>query len=345
MKNLLISCVGAYHDSGIGTGGCLVVSNGETLQLDFTDSTGLFRSDRYYCRFVRSDKALVFYADDGIRKILFLSEVQDAHDILIYDGLIYCVSTMSNDVLVYSMEGELRERIHFKGVRDAWHLNCLTVHNDQIFISAFGRFDEHREWNAVGCREQGFVISVRDEKTVVEGLSGPHNPRFIDGKWMVCDSHKHCLAVFDQGIRRDIKLGGFTRGFTYDESYLYVGVSADRKSTVQGSGAKIVVLDRRTLEPVDAISIGMPEIYDIIFVSDGFVSNLKENADRFAYSSVGVQHKQHLENQIRLGEVEVGKLKSELGELKSNYRELMTKPKTFTERVALKINRIFGLGQ
>ena len=74
----------------------------------------------------------------------------------------------------------------------------------------------------------------------MSGLNGPHNPRFIDGEWIVCDSHASALVVQRPGeAPRRVALGGFTRGFDWDERFFYVGESANRKAPIPADYSSI----------------------------------------------------------------------------------------------------------
>lgn len=340
--NILATCVGAYHDSGFGTGGLVLISGNKNYILDQNDSTGLFKFENKYFRFVRSDKALVVYTNHGIQKILFLREVQDAHDVFVNSNCIYCVSTMSNEVIVYNHDGKLIDTIKFYGNRDAWHLNCLAEKEGLLYVSAFGRFNEHREWNEKGCREKGFLTSLNGENDVISGLSGPHSPRYIDEKWMLCDSHKKTFSIFENNERKDIFLNGFTRGVTCDEKYIYVGVSSDRKSSNNGI-SQIVAINRYMYSVDFQIPVNMPEIYDIVLVDDSFVENVIKNKSLFEYNWSSSDQQNHLKNQTKLTELELLKLKNEFTILKNKTFNSTINGKGFVKTALSNMLRLLHL--
>jgi hypothetical protein len=145
-----------------------------------------------------------------------------------------CVSTGANEILWVDPFGAVTRRWQAQGERDAWHLNCLCERDGRLHVSAFGEFAGHRDW--VGnCRGRGFILDFESGSKVVTDLNGPHNPRFIGGEWVVCDSHASSL-VFCRGSEpaRTLQLSGFTRGLAYDDHFIYVGESADRKADVPG---------------------------------------------------------------------------------------------------------------
>jgi len=318
--HFLVSCLGAYADSGLGTGGFVVVHEGESVVLDKIDSTGLCRSGPTIYRFARGLRAIVAYQKSGLRFVLKLSEAADVHDILLHDRLFVCASTGTNEVLwIDSLDGVVR-RWQADGKGDAWHLNGLCRVEGRLHISAFGRFPTHRGWVG-GCAGRGFVFDLEKQCDVISGLNGPHNPRCIDGLWVVCDSHANALVLQEPG--KDpcrLPLGGFTRGLAWDDTFFYVGESANRKAAVPADYSSIAVISRATREVVARIPVPFPEIYEISIVSasrtEAMVAKpgdyqIDQASERFAA----------LENQVALGWREIDELKRRLGALRP-YEQL-----------------------
>ncbi len=318
-ENLLISCVGTYQDSGSGTGALLCVKkNKEVIVIDRIDSTGLCNYEGTFYRYIRSLKLLAGYNESGIKSTLSLPEISDAHDILVRDGEIISVSTGSNEVLVHDFTGKLIRRVQFDGADDAWHLNCLWPHDDKLYLAAFGKFPGHRDWNSKGCTGTGIVFDIETQEEIIRDLSGPHHPRFIDGVWMVCNSHKKSLRVIEAGgAHRDIQLGGFTRGICFNDRHIYVGINADRKSATQSAGSRVAVLDRKSLEVVSEIEVPFPEVYDILFVPDSFIAGLERNAQAFGLFAASGTRAAQLETQVNACADEVASLKKEIKRLQA----------------------------
>ncbi len=279
--NFLITCVGAYGDSGIGTGGLVLVNQDKNYVIDKFDSTGLFRKGNSYFRFIREKRTLVGYNENGVFYQCKFPEVKDCHDIYIEDDYIFLVSTSTNQIFKYNFSGRLIFIKHLAGIGDAWHINCLEKKEDKFYLTAFGQFSTHREWNEKGCFEKGILYDLNSDKVVLTGLSGPHHPRFIDEKWFICDSHKNSLKVYNKDkLVTEIVLNGFTRGVTYDENFIYIGVSANRKSA-NSLNSNIIVLDRRQLNIVKHISVSFPEIYDIVVCDDLTCKSIISNINNF----------------------------------------------------------------
>ena len=86
-RDFLVTCLGAYDDSGLGTGGFVAVVNGEALVLDKIDSTGLSAHGDTVYRFARGLRALAGYRADGFRSLLKMPEARDIHDVVVRDNL------------------------------------------------------------------------------------------------------------------------------------------------------------------------------------------------------------------------------------------------------------------
>lgn len=313
-RSFLVTCVGAYDDSGIGTGGFVCVHEGKATVIDKIDSTGLCESGGVYYRFARGLRSIVGYCSDGVRFLLRVPEARDVHDFTLRDGQFVCISTGTNEVLWVDPLGTVTRRWQAEGERDAWHLNCLCEVEGRLHVSAFGEFPAHRDW--VGnCRGRGFILDLESGSKVVTELNGPHNPRFIGGEWVVCDSHASSV-VFRRGTEaaRTLKLAGFTRGLAYDEHYLYVGESADRKADVPAEVSSIAVIDRGTLEVIDRIEIPFPEIYEIMIVTEDFARAMATTPEAFLLDR-SQERFAHLERQVEIGWKEIDSLKRRLDPL------------------------------
>jgi len=313
-RSFLVTCVGAYDDSGIGTGGFVCVHDSMAAVVDKIDSTGLCASSGIYYRFARGLRSIVGYRTDGVRLVLRVPEGRDIHDFTLCEGQFVCVSTGTNEILWIDPFGGVMRRWQPNGERDAWHLNCLCDVNGRLHVSAFGEFGSHREW--VGnCQGRGFILEIESGRKVVTDLNGPHNPRFTGGEWVVCDSHASSI-VFRRAAEppRSVQLSGFTRGLAYDDHFLYVGESADRKADVPAEFSSIAVLERSTLEVVERIEIPFPEIYEIMIVPPDLTEAMMTNPGAFQLDRSPERCAQ-LERQVEIGWKEVDSLKRRLDPL------------------------------
>jgi len=272
--NLLVSCPGRYQGQGRGNGGLVAIHRGEAFLVDTEDSTGLYALHTMVFRFVRSQGVVIGYNGDGQERCQWmLPEVKNGHDVQFYQGLFMVVSTGSNEIHWYDQFGQLVRRWQAPGEGDAWHLNCLWRVTGSWYVTAFGRFDSHRAWKG---RDQmaGILMALDTGKVLLDGLHEPHNPRFLDGRWVLCESATGSLVVqcHDGGRLDRVQLEGYTRGLAYDKRRLYVGESRLRNQN--GWEGSVAVLDRVTCEVVDRIEIPLPEVYDVLVVSEQFIEGL-----------------------------------------------------------------------
>jgi len=307
----LVTSVGAYADSGLGTGGFTCVHQGRSTVIDKADSTALFQADGLVFRFARSLRSLIGYDAEGVRQVIRMEDWKDMHDVLLINGEFVCVSTGTNEVVWLDHFGRLLRRQKFPGDGDAWHLNCLWETAGKLFLSAFGRFDEHRGWKGKAV-EAGFIIDLETGREIFPKLSCPHNPRFIDGDWVVCNSWgKTVLIQKPGGEVVTINLKGFTRGLAFDERFFYVGESADRKAEAPSNCSYVVTLDRRTLEEVGRIEIPFPEIYELIMISPELSQKMAAEPEKFQVYKAN-EHITALEEQVEMGLREIEALKAKL---------------------------------
>lgn len=312
-QSFLVTCVGAYDDSGLGTGGFVCLGESGAVTIDKIDSTGLCAHGEVVYRFARGLRSIIGYGSEGVRSFLRVPEAKDIHDLFVIGDEFVAVSTGSNEVVWLDFHGTVRRRWQAEGERDAWHLNCLWPDSGRLYLCAFGRFPTHRGWLGQ-CGETGIVFDIESGREVVTGLSGPHNPRLIDGHWVVCDSHVSALIVqAPDGTRRSVALGGFTRGLAFDAHYYYVGVSANRKAVVPETESHIAVVDRTALEVVARHAIPFPEIYDLIPIAPTHAARIAGNVSAFQLD-LTADHTRTLERQIELGLDEIVSLQLQLAE-------------------------------
>lgn len=200
--------------------------------------------------------------------------VSEPHGLLWHRGSLHAVSTAANSILSLDAHGDVRSVWKAPGDGDCWHLNSLGSWRGRLFASAFGRFAHHRAW-AEGDRRYGagVVFEPVTGREILRGLSCPHDPAFIDGTWVVCNSAEKAVVRFasDGSELARVELGGWTRGLAHDRCSLYVGVSAHRMIEGQGR-ARVVRLDRKHLEPVGEWRLPCPEVFALSWVTPEVVA-------------------------------------------------------------------------
>jgi acetolactate synthase-1/2/3 large subunit len=279
---LVASCLGE------STGGGLIYFDGKDVNvLDTISSTGLAYANGHLMRLIwcRGDFAapgeLVVSDATGVERYHRLDSLSDPHDIR-FDGQHYVVvSSGTNAILWISRGGDVVRRSVMPGHADSWHLNSLCFHNDDLYVTAFGRFDHYREWHQYAGHRRGIVFNHRTGMDVLSGLEMPHHARFENGSWIVCNSGARQLLQFSDGAAepvRTITLDKWTRGLAVSDKYLFVGESARRYRTAGDTGdalASIAILRRDTWQLVDRIPLPFEEVYDLILIPAVLVNGIR----------------------------------------------------------------------
>lgn len=133
---------------------------------------------------------------------------------------------------------------------DSCHLNGMAMRDGRpAFVTTFCSDDQPSAWRAF--RGDGTLMSVADNRVIVEDLLMPHSPRWIDGWLYYCESgHGRVWRCREDGSERTLvaELPGYTRGLDHLGSLLFVGLSLPRTS----EGAPRLPL----LERIDAAACG-----------------------------------------------------------------------------------------
>jgi hypothetical protein len=258
-------------------------------RVDYLSSTGLcVAGDRLY-RLLWADKLadapgeLLSYDDQGVVSYHRIDALREPHDVA-WDGReLLVVSTATNSILRLAPDGRLLSRWQAPGSGDAWHLNSLLIHQDRVLACAFGRFRRHREWNDDRSDATGVVFDMATGRDVLTGLSRPHNPRYLDGCWLVCNSRRGEVVRIDPatgGVRGRVALGGWTRGVAVLGETVLVGVSARRHDGIVDEQARIAVLNRRTWAVEAEVPVPCREVYDLTLAPAALVEGARRGFRR-----------------------------------------------------------------
>jgi uncharacterized protein DUF4915 len=267
-------------------GGAFVLTDAGVERIDWLASTGL-AVDPAGARIARllrdagdatSSGELLVSDERGVEAYRRVDALSDAHDVVWHEGALVVASASTNALLWLTPSGDVVRVWNAPGTGDAWHLNSLVVDDGRLLACAFGKFAEHRGWNAPGAAEgQGFVFDVESGETVLQGFTSPHHPFRLGRNWAICDSRKQALVVLDEAGRTEVEriaLGGWTRGVAVTDGHVYVGVSARRHE--QGGGmASVAVLDRRTLREIARVALPCREVYALALVPAPLVDGLR----------------------------------------------------------------------
>ena len=124
---------------------------------------------------------------------------------------------------------------------DRCHLNGLAmVDGAPKYVTAVCKSDVVDGWRD-RRHDGGVIIDVETDKTVAEGLSMPHSPRWHKGKLWVLNSGTGELGWIDESIKDKTKrftpaafCPGFLRGLSFIGDYAFVTLSKPRYKRFDG---------------------------------------------------------------------------------------------------------------
>ena len=277
----MVSCLDENHG-----GGLFALVEGRLEKIEAGSSTGLcVRGDRM-ARLLWSDdvpdtpSTLILHGRDGLTRFQ-LDQLREPHGVIWVGDEILAVSTARNEILWITTAGEVTRSWRASGEGDSWHLNSIMTFGNEIYISAFGAFQGHREWDQHRSDASGFIFNLRDGKHLISGLDCPHQLLMVDGAWVVCNSGREELLQVDltgQRIMRRQKFRGWIRGLAVSDEHIFVGVSAHRLSSHPKGSASIAVLDRISWKVVETLSVPCAEIYDLVWVNEDLLQAIKSSS-------------------------------------------------------------------
>jgi len=118
---------------------------------------------------------------------------------------------------------------------DRCHLNGMAmVEGKPKFVTALGTTDVGGAWRA-GKIDGGVLIDVPSRAILIDGLSMPHSPRWVNGALWFLESGRGTLSRVDafHGKPEIVALlPGFTRGLDFHGDYAFIGLSQVRESNL-----------------------------------------------------------------------------------------------------------------
>ena len=268
---LLASCPHVASNAG----GLLAFNGAEVERVDSLSTTGLCLAESRLCRLLWADDhtngpiEFLSYDAGGVDGYFRIDGLAEPHDLAWNGREFVVVSTATNSVLRVSPTGTVTGQWKIPGTGDAWHLNSLLLTRTRVLVAAFGEFQHHRQWTQEDTSGTGLVFDVATGESILTGLSCPHNPRFFDGAWTVCNSKTGELLQIDPvtaTVQRRLQLDGWTRGVAVSDDYVFVGVSARRYEGAQAEQGRIAVVCRQTWTVLEQVEVPCREIYDLVLV-------------------------------------------------------------------------------
>jgi hypothetical protein len=178
----------------------------------------------------RSGIAVLDRATFALEAVYELPSVVDIHSLAVLDGLVYAVSTGTNELVsialrpgadpsvetVWSPDPTLDRADHH-------HLNAVGIHRGELLVSGFGRKDGDR-WTSA---RHGFLFNVTRGHVVVADVAQPHSIVEMDGALAYCASLE--LRVETADGRVSPPLEGYARGLCVVGGKLFAGTSRGRR--------------------------------------------------------------------------------------------------------------------
>ncbi|PHN02798.1 TIGR03032 family protein [Flavilitoribacter nigricans] len=165
---------------------------------------------------------------------------------------------------------------------DYCHLNGLAFRDGRpLYVSMLGASNEEEGWRK-NIYKGGLLMDIETNEVILDGLSMPHSPRWIDGALYVLLSARGQLIRLDPGTKQvDViaQFPSFVRGLANRGDYLFVGLSRIRHRAsifrelqVAGGGETcgIEIVHLPTGRPVGQIRYrnSVEEIYDLQIIPD-----------------------------------------------------------------------------
>ena len=262
--------------SSPNNGGLSILTNGKITYIDDINTVGLCFYKNKLFRCIQSEPLiLIVYEENKTIKYIY-QEIKDVHDVLCYQDTMFIVSTGTNEIFEISLSNYKIIKSHkYLGEGDAWHLNCLCIKDDSLLVSAFCNFSNHYSYKGK-TKTNGFLIDLKTSNIVLDNLSQPHSPIMIDNLLYVCNSEEKSLIIKDleTNILQTIQFENYTRGITYDEKYIYVGLSSSRNIPQSSKFSTLLVLDKKDLKEINRFNINYDEIYSICILPTGWNTSI-----------------------------------------------------------------------
>jgi hypothetical protein len=291
---LVVSGAVSVSSADLGAGGGLFIVTPSGVEMIDDRPTSGISCDLSTGRWLRAVtgiestphvSTIMEYRPGHRRAVRSLARLTDVHDVLCTRSRSLAVSSHDNAVVELGRPLRHTQLLVLPGAPDSWQLNCLEEVDGEIFASA------RRRGSHLGASGRldvsGVVFSLRTGALVAEGLSTPHSPRRVDGRWLICNTTRRELIEIDPGdpgrIARRVELRGWTRGLAVDDDACFVGVSGAHHAA-QRATSFIAVVDRASFSLIDRIEVPCAEIYDLRLVPRWTVD---------ALCSVGPDHLLH----------------------------------------------------
>ncbi len=218
-----------------------------------------------------------------VPRVTYYTGTVDVHDLHFGDdSKLYAVNTMFSCIVCIDGEFNFTPVWHPPFIdkiapEDRCHLNGMAmVDGKPKYATAFNQGNSRQSWRE-NITSTGIVIDVETNRIVAEGLAMPHSPTMINGELYLLMSATGELVKIDveTGEKQVIvETGGFARGMSYYNDFLFIGMSKLREgsSTFEKlipnlknnvSGIIVVHLPTKSLYGNIIYDTSLEEIYDV----------------------------------------------------------------------------------
>lgn len=177
---------------------------------------------------------------------------------------------------------------------DRCHLNGMAMRDGKPrYVTTFNQENSRGAWRK-NREGRGTLIDIETDDILLSGLMMPHSPRFYRDKLYVCESGYGIIWCIDPETREKTlfaKLQGFTRGISFHDNLMFVGLSKVRASEASLSPplaqefdetySGVWVLDIDTGEVVTYMSFEgtVTQVYDVGIIPDALFPQVLEWQD------------------------------------------------------------------
>jgi hypothetical protein len=157
-----------------------------------------------------------------------LPEVVDGHSLLHYEEELVVVSTGTDQVIAYPLNGSKLgdARVLWSPTdsgTDTQHINSLTVANGELICSAFGPKDND-SW---ATARNGYIRNLSTDTVLIDGLRQPHSATWHHGRIFFCNSLEGSVNNDEDVVAY---LFGYSRGLTFGpDGTMYTATSLARQ--------------------------------------------------------------------------------------------------------------------
>ncbi|MBR9861241.1 TIGR03032 family protein [bacterium] len=163
----------------------------------------------------------------------------DLHDLCFIDNKPWAVATQFSCIASFDSNYNFTPewKPHFITEitpEDRCHLNGLALENGQLqYVTALGSGNEKGSWRD-GITTSGILMSIPENKILLDNLSMPHSPKIVDNDIYLLESAKGELVRINRDTLQKetvVKINGMVRGLSIIGHTAFIGISKVREKS------------------------------------------------------------------------------------------------------------------